>query len=161
MTRNNPFFYLAVLVACGGNPEDTGYNCNPEEGCLVAQELPGGLLCVRAPSADEVWIVGSSPEPLDGTGPYLLEYDGISWQRHDTSQWAGSELWWAWIGEEENIFVGNDGLILEMDKDTNQLTQIEGPSQDTNFFGVWGASSEDVWAVGMTQGGQGPGAMWP
>ena len=56
--------------------------------------------------------------------------------------------------------MGNDGLILEMDKDTKQLTQIEGPSQDTTFFGVWGASSEDIWAVGMTQGGQGPGAMW-
>ena len=41
-----------------------------------AAELPGGLLSVRAAAPDEVWIVGNSPEPLDGTGPYLLEYNG-------------------------------------------------------------------------------------
>ena len=159
MTKLYPLF-LMTLLACPGDPEDTGDACNPTEGCVVAEELPGGLLCVRAPSPDEVWIVGSSPEPLDGTGPYLLEYNGASWTRHDTSEWAGSELWWAWIGEDENIFVGNNGLILEMDKENKTLTQIEGPEENTTFFGVWGASSEDVWAVGMTQGGQGPGALW-
>ena len=128
--------------------------------CVVAEELPGALLSVRAPSPDEVWIVGSSPEPADGTGPYLLEYDGETWTRHDTNAWAGGELWWAWIHEDENIFVGDGGLILEMDRATNELVAIEGPPEDITFFGVWGASPDDVWAVGMSGGGQGPRALW-
>lgn len=155
----NSLLPLTVLLfaGCGKEPEQ---DCSAAPGCLVAAELPGGLLSVRAPAPDEVWIVGSSPEPLDGTGPYLLEYDGESWTRHDTSNWEGGELWWAWIGDDEHIFVGNEGLILEMDRSTRELTQIDGPGEEVTFFGVWGASSDDIWAVGMTDGGQGPGAMW-
>ena len=148
---------VVLLAACGRGTEQ---DCSSAPGCVVAAELPGGLLSVRAPSPDEVWIVGSSPEPLDGTGPYLLEYNGEAWTRHDTSDWEGSELWWAWIGEDEHIFVGNNGLILEMDRATQELTEVDGPGEEVTFFGVWGASSDDVWAVGMTDGGQGPGAMW-
>jgi len=107
-----------------------------------------------------VWIVGSSPEPEDGTGPAVLNYNGSSWERIDTSAWAGTEIWWSWVTDDEAIFVGNDGLILEMSRADGTITRAEGPTDDVTFFGVWGASTDDVWAVGMTEGGEGPRALW-
>ena len=151
---------LLGSVGCTDKTTDTAESCDPSLGCAVAEELPGALLCARAPSPNDVWLVGSSPEPADGTGPYLLEYDGQAWTRHDTTEWAGGELWWAWIHEDENIFVGDQGLILEMNRSTGELVAIDGPPNNITFFGVWGASTDDVWAVGMTDGGQGTRALW-
>ena len=144
--------------------DDTGSDdsgvCAEGAGCLFAEELPFGLLSVQIPADDDVWIVGSSPEPADGTGPAILHYDGSEWERIDTDSWAGAELWWSWIGDDEALFVGNEGLILEMSKSDGSIQKIDGPAENVTFFGVWGASSDDIWAVGMTDGGEGPRALW-
>ena len=140
---------------------DTGTDsCAEASGCLFAEDLPFGLLSVQIPRDDDVWIVGSSPEPADGTGPAILHYDGADWDRIDTSAWAGTEIWWSWVTDEEAIFVGNEGLILEMSRSDGSLTRVDGPTSDITFFGVWGASTDDVWAVGMSDGGEGPRALW-
>ena len=49
---------LVPLAACKKDPEQ---DCSVSPGCLVAAELPGGLLSVRAAAPDEVWIVGKLP----------------------------------------------------------------------------------------------------
>lgn len=157
----------ALIQGCSGKEsgdsavsDTAGPGCTEETGCIVVEELAYGLLSVQAPASDDVWIVGSSPEPADGTGPAILHYDGTDWDRKDTSAWAGAEIWWVWIHEDEAVFVGNQGLILEMSRADGSLQAIEGPAEDVTFFGVWGATADDVWAVGMTAGGDGPRALW-
>ena len=152
----------------GGGGEDSGDTgapttdapCASGTGCIVAEDLPYGLLSVQARTDDDIWVVGSSPEPADGSGPAILHHDNTGWTVLDTSAWAGAEIWWAWIQEDEAVFVGDQGLILQMSRPDGVLEQIAGPDEATTFFGVWGANSDDVWAVGMTEGGEGPRALW-
>ncbi len=159
---------LALLIGCtkssdsGTTASDTGSEsaCMTGTGCILAEELPYGLLSVQAEASDDVWIVGSSPEPADGSGPAVLHFNGTDWERLNTSEWAGAELWWAWIASDEAVFVGNQGVILELDRDDGSLTAVDGPSPETTFFGVWGSDPEDLWAVGQTEGGDGPRAIW-
>ena len=167
--RWTPLIVGAVLGSGCTSPEDSGGDSNTGEtsgpceaapGCLLAEELAAGLLSVRARAADDVWIVGASPDPADGTGPVLLHYDGSAWTRLDTSAWAGAELWWAWVDTDEAVFVGSQGLILELDRASGALSEVTGPDAETTLFGVWGASGDDLWATGMTEGGEGPPALW-
>lgn len=158
---------LLLVLGCGktsdtapGSTTTTEADCSEPPGCVVAEELAAGLLSVRAIADDDVWIVGAYPDPDDGTGPVILNYDGAAWTRLDASAWPGSEVWWAWVTADEGVFVGNNGLILELDRGTGQLEAIPGPDSETTFFGVWGASTDDLWAVGMTEGGDGPPALW-
>jgi hypothetical protein len=147
---------VALLVGCGPRAP-----CEEAPGCVLAEGLAAGLLSVRVgPREGDVWIVGATPEPADGSGPVLVHANGDAWERLDTSAWAGAELWWAWVSEDEAVFVGTDGLILELSRGDGQLTAIEGPDPSTTFFGVWGASADALWAVGQTDGGDGPPALW-
>jgi hypothetical protein len=127
---------LGLVAACGGSAPQ-----------IVAEGLPGGLLSVRAVAPDDVWVIGASSEPADGTGPWVLRYDGEAWSRLDLAAWDGAELWWGHVTASEVVLVGDGGLILEGPRD-GALSEVEGPSEQTNFFGVWGASEAEVWAVG-------------
>lgn len=147
-------------TAASGDDTGTIGACASGTGCLLAEDLPYGLLSVQARATDDVWIVGSSPEPADGTGPAILQYDGSDWRRLDTTAHAGAELWWAWIHDDEAVFVGNQGLIVELDREGDEMVAVDGPVATTTFFGVWGAGPEDLWAVGMTEDGDGPWALW-
>lgn len=143
---------LALLLAACGGP------CKGEGGCVVGEDLDAGLLSVRVAAPGDVWIVGASPD--DGTGPVALHRDGESFTRLDTTAWAGAELWWAWVDGSEGVFVGNEGLILELDRASGSIEVAPGPTDDITFFGVWGASGDDLWAVGQSGGGSGPPALW-
>jgi hypothetical protein len=131
--------------------------------CVVGEDLAGGLLSVLAVEPDDVWVVGSSPDPeaTDATpGPAALNWDGDSWATLDTAEWDGVELWWVWATADEAVFVGSRGAILELDRGSGAVTQVDGPDAETTFFGVWGASADDLWAVGQTLGATGPPALW-
>lgn len=142
----------ALLAGCS--------NCDKGAGCQVGDALAGGLLSVRTPAPDDVWVVGASADPADGSGPIATSYDGETWSRLDTSAWDGSELWWVWVTADEAVLVGNDGLILEHDRSSGAIAAVEGPDAATTFFGVWGASADDLWAVGQTEGGSGTPALY-
>ncbi len=134
--------WALVAMVGMGCAEDLG-----ETPVLLGSGLPPGLLCVQAVAADDVWFIGSSSEPDDGTGPWVLHYDGATYDRLDLSDWPGAELWWGDVFPNELILVGNEGLILEGTR-SGEFEAVEGPSAETNFFGVWGATPDDVWAVG-------------
>jgi hypothetical protein len=161
---------FVLLMACNGGTEDSGTSatdtgeppvgCTGKAGCLIAQDLSAGLMSVRVVADDDVWIVGASPDNGDGTGPVVLHYDGSAFERLDTSAWDGGEIWWTWVSADEAVFVGLEGLILEMSRSDGVITQIEGPDSGTTFFGVWGASGDDLWAVGQTENAEGPPALW-
>lgn len=149
---------VPLLLAAGCAPCDDGAIC------VVAEELPGGMLNVRALAPDDVWLVGSSPDPAITAGPLpgpaALHWDGERWIAAATSPWDGVELWAVWATPDEAVFVGNEGTILEMNVTTRVVMDVAGVHPETTFFGIWGASADDLWAVGQTLGGDGPPALW-
>jgi len=128
-----------ILPGCAGSDEPV----------LLAEGLAAGLLCVRAPAADDVWIAGAAPSASEG--PMLLHYDGAEWSTLDTQSWAGSELWWMQPLGEQVLAAGHDGLLLQGPR-SGPLEAVDGPDPQTTFFGVWGASADDVWVVGTVRG---------
>ncbi len=118
--------------------------------CLVGEDLAQGLLSVRAPADDDVWVVGSSPAPdAEGApGPLAAHWDGSTWGALDTSSWDGIELWWVHATADEVVLVGSRGTVLEYDRGTENLEQVVDAGAGTTFFGVWG-HDEDLWAVGQ------------
>jgi len=148
-----------LLAGCG----EDGERCEADVPCLVAEALPYALLSVRATTADDVWVAGTSPDPAteaDTSGPAALHWDGSEWVALNTEAWPGVELWWVHATADEAVFVGSEGTILEFDLASGDGVAVEGPAADVTFFGVWGASADDLWAVGQTDGGGGPPALW-
>lgn len=150
MRRRDVVGGLLMLTACGPTLPDP---------VLVGEALPPGLLSVRAVAADDVWVVGASPDPDDGSGPALLHFQGTAWERLDTQAWPGAELWWVHVDGGELVLVGSQGLILEGSVG-GELASVPGPSADVTFFGVWGADASDLWAVGMRQADETGPALW-
>lgn len=118
--------------------------------CLLSEDLAQGLLSVRAVADDDVWVVGASPAPdTDGpAGPLAARFDGSAWSGLDLSAWDGLELWWVHPMDDEVVLVGSRGTILEHDRAAGTTEQVVDAGADALFFGVWGASPDDLWAVG-------------
>jgi hypothetical protein len=122
---------------------------------LILEEQTGALLAVAGPSATDVYAVGADPN--DGNGPLVLHYDGKRWQRLATE--ATGDLWWISVTPIDGSFymAGSGGLILEYDLTERRFIRHETPG-DPTLFGIWGASENDLWAVGVdTQAG---GVVW-
>jgi hypothetical protein len=150
-----PLFAAVVLATGCATP------CADVDGlCLLAEELPEAFMSVRARADDDVWLVGSEVEP-DVSGPSAVWWDGEDWNRIDTSEFAGHELWWSFPTEQQVTMVGTGGLILEYDRASEALTRVDGPPEGVIFFGVWGATGDDVWAVGGdVENGALPPQLW-
>ncbi|MCB9780482.1 MAG: hypothetical protein H6742_18090 [Alphaproteobacteria bacterium] len=149
----------ALLSGCHPADPDSGAatGCAADPGCTLAQDLPAGLLSVRARSATDVWVVGASPP--SGGGPVLASFDGAAWSTWDTSAFEGIELWWLWVDADRIVAVGSQGALLEGDRAAGTLTRIDGPDADITFFGVWGASADRLWAVGQQSTDEGDHAV--
>ncbi|MFO0648072.1 MAG: hypothetical protein U0326_17670 [Polyangiales bacterium] len=107
--------------------------------------LPGAALSVWGTSAQNVYVVGG--DALDGSGPYALHFDGQRWSRLNTGLRDGT-LWWVHGVAPNAVFMaGTGGTVLRYDPTTNRAERMTTPGNAT-LFGVWGASANDVWAVG-------------
>ncbi|MCB9702173.1 MAG: hypothetical protein H6711_09780 [Myxococcales bacterium] len=128
-----------LLVACPGDEpppaEDTWQR--------VASGLPGALLSVWGTSASDVWAVGG--DARDGSGPTVLRFDGMQWSRVSTGQAQGN-LWWVFGFAGGPVYVGGEGGVILRYQD-GAFTPMTTPGTAT-VFGIWGASPDDVWAVG-------------
>jgi len=99
-------------------------------------------------SANDVWIVGGSPE---GDAPTLLHWDGSAFTPHvldaaqnDRNAVAVFKVWG--IGGR-TFAVGQDGLIIEFDG--SQWVQMSaGADANDDFVSLWGTSSDHIVAVG-------------
>jgi hypothetical protein len=128
---------LLLIVGCPEDPE-------PEVGWKVVHEqLDGALLSVWGTSREDVWTVGA--DARDGSGPIVLHFDGDAWTRVPTGL-AGGDLWWVFGFDGGPIYMGGDGGVI-VRKDGDTFTPMTTPGTDT-VFGIWGASPDDVWAVG-------------
>ncbi len=132
---------LSVLVAsgsCNGGP-------TPEDGTweLVHAGLPAALLSVWGTSSSDVWAVGG--DTRDGAGPFVVHFDGESWERVETGETQGS-LWWVFGFDNGPMYMGGDGGVI-LRYEGGAFTRMQTPGAAT-VFGIWGASPDDLWAVG-------------
>jgi hypothetical protein len=153
---------LVFAGACGGDDDggadDDGGNdggndggSGAEEWQVVSDGLPAALLSVWGSSESDVWAVGG--EAGDGAGPAVFHWDGSAWTRMDTGITDNTDLWWVFGFEGGPIFFGGEkGTILRYEG--GEFEQLTTPGVQT-VFGMWGASPDDVWAVGgnLTGGG--------
>jgi hypothetical protein len=131
---------LAALGMAGCPSPDDGEDVRWQQ---VFDEQGGAFLSVWGTSRQDVWAVGA--DARDGTGPMVVHFDGDAWTRIDSGQTAG-DLWWVFGFEDGPIYMGGDGgVIVRMENDT--FTVMDTPGTET-VFGIWGATPDDVWAVG-------------
>ncbi len=136
-----------LLAACDDDPP-------PEaEWQIVHEALPGALISVWGTSATDVWTVGG--DPGDGTGPFVLHFDGEGWTRLATG--TEGALWWVHGFEGGPVLVGGEGgHILRYAGGAFEAMETPGTA---TVFGIWGSSPDDVWAVGGTMAAGG-GFVW-
>ncbi|HKE15614.1 MAG TPA: hypothetical protein VKB80_12140 [Kofleriaceae bacterium] len=161
---------LACLVlagACGGDDDGGADGAGDGDGGggaewqVVASDLPQSLLSVWGSSENDVWVVGG--DGADGAGPAVFHWDGAAWTRMETGITDNTDLWWVFGFADGPVFLGGEkGTILRYQD--GAFEQLETPGPQT-VFGLWGASPDDVWAVGgnLTGGGfawRFDGAAW-
>lgn len=130
----------------------------PIEGSWVRvhESLDFALLSVWGRTADDVWAVGHGP--TDGP-PTVLHWDGEAWKNEDSGA-CGVDLWWVHGFDDGTLFAGGtQGAILRRDPD-GTWASMPTPNPSLVVFGIWGATEDDVWAVGGAEGGQGGAFLW-
>ncbi|MFT3712319.1 MAG: hypothetical protein QM817_32130 [Archangium sp.] len=139
---------FASVAACPPPP-------TPPHWQQVAKKLPNALLSVWGTSASDVWTVGS--DTGDGKGPLVLHFDGTAWTRLDTN--ATGDLWWVFgFASGGPVFLGGqNGLMLKFEN--GAFTKMPTPGTAV-VTGIWGASADDVWAVGAETGGARGAFAW-
>ncbi len=141
--------WVAVLL-CAGLTASCGGKSSSSRWQIVASELPEAVLAIAGRSDHDLWAVGAD----QGSGPLALHYDGTAWTRVATG--SRGTLWWTqsfadgttmMAGAQSTILVTTDGVTF-----TRQHTP--GLANAT-VFGLWGAASDDVYAVGSIAGRDG------
>ena len=131
----------AALLGCAEGPFE--YVLEGEEGAFFS---------VHGTSASDVWVAGSAD--ASGAGePTLLHYDGDHWTRRDLSALGltGTDLWWVHAIAPGDVWAGGEnGTLIHWDGAT--FTRATTPGTRV-VFGIWAASSDDIWAVGGENGG--------
>lgn len=128
---------IATLLVAAGCPEPED---DPEEQeWSEAFDASGSwLLSIGGASPDSLYAVGGSP--VEGR---VVHFDGASWTDVEVDT---PLLNWTHSFEDGTTFIaGNDGTILRGDADG--FVAMETPT-DEDLWGIWGASPDDVWAVG-------------
>jgi hypothetical protein len=120
---------------------------------MVFEGLPGALMSISGTHENDVWAVGADTEAHGAT---ILNYDGTEWRQYDGP--AGIDLWWVHVFDAGSVFVaGSGGTILRFEG--GQFQPMATPGTDT-VFGVWGATPNDVWAVGGDVAASGSAFVW-
>jgi hypothetical protein len=94
-------------------------------------------------------------------GPLVGHHDAAGWTRVDTG--TVGDLWWAWQPRPATLptyslwAVGSGGRVLRYDGAAWDET-VTDPA--LTLFGVWGATEDEVWAVGGDPSAGGAAAMF-
>lgn len=134
---------VGLLAACGGDPVAPAWTA-------VGTDQPSALLSVWAASPTDAWVVGG--DLRQGEGPVAMHYDGTAWSKLDTGA-RNVDLWWVTGFADGTVMMsGSSGTILRYRGGAFEKLATPG---NLIVFGMWGASSDDVWAVGGTFGSGG------
>jgi hypothetical protein len=139
--------FLFLLGACGGDGDRSA------SWQVAASGETAALLSVWGTSTSDVWVTGGRQE-LTG-GPTLLHLDGTTWSRVDPGQ-RGVDLWWVFGFDGGDVFfTGSGGTILRY---RGAAFERMVTPRNGIIFGLWGATPNDLWAVGA--GDDGHGIVW-
>lgn len=121
-------------VACGPPSNDPTW-----KPAFDASEF-GWILNVAGTSPDDIYAVGGEPD--DGA---MKHYDGSAWR--DVALPDGAPLlnWVHTFDDAAPVAVGNEGLVL---RHVDGEWQREETPTDQDLWGIWGASRDNLWAVG-------------
>jgi hypothetical protein len=129
--------------------------------------LPGPLSGVDALASNDVWAVGTAPDPADPdeNNGLAMHWDGRSWKRAGTPSFGGLTGGLVDVSLSATNFgfaVGNDGIpgfrdqqIIVERWDGSRWTLSPAPDKSFNdvLTGVAVISSTDAWAVGAWDAG--------
>jgi hypothetical protein len=150
---------LALVIGCQGPKNDVAHDATTQPDSAASQDaLDGGGL-----NAAQTWtLVAEDYEPgafFSGWAghtdvwfaggefgvPLVMQYDGANWITHDPG--TGQQAWWAHGFDDGPLFVvGDAGSIARYQGGSWETMETHMPG--VTLYGVWGASPDDVWAVG-------------
>jgi len=144
---------LSLGFSASGCPDDPKPPTPPADDWTIVAESPqAALLSVHGTSSKDVWLVGAD----DGEGPMVLHWDGTTWERRDTG--VEGDLWWVRAFDDGTVmFAGSDALVLRYRNGAFERLATPGLGK-TILFGLWGPTSDDVYAVGSSGGRN--GLLW-
>jgi hypothetical protein len=134
---------LALAAGCDGEKKDCDQWVSAiDDSDEDPADLGCAILSVWGDAWDDLWFAGGSlgVEPRHACG---LRFDGHSWTVLPID--SAPSFWWVTTTPESTWFVGEEGTIVRW-KGNAQTTYDGGV--DATLFGVWGASDDEVWAVG-------------
>ncbi len=130
---------IAGLVGCVTDDQGVA----PPGFAGVAEHPEAAFMSVGGTS-EEVWAVGAQPDLLDDA--VVLRKRGGEWESIDTGQ--PHPMWWVHAFEDGPAFIGGGGsTVLRVEGDEIERTPTP-PFFGHTIFGLWGASPDDVFAVG-------------
>jgi len=145
-----PLPLLLAVVVLGGCPPSPTFT---ETGADPA----AAFLSVGGASSNDLWVAGAQRSPLEP--PVLLHFADGDWEEvavPDTLH----DLWWVHAFEDGPVFVGGAGAtVLRIDGGAIERTPTP-PFFGNTVYGVWGATPDDVWAVGGFAGRDGFAWRW-
>lgn len=130
---------IALGVACDAPPATT------EFGWSVA--FAGAVIAIHAVCADH-----GAPVAVGGAAGQgaALEWTGVDWRAAELP--AGTDLlWWCWMAPDESIVAVGERATVVRRGPTGEWTRDElagAVAGDHDLYGVWGASADDLHAVG-------------
>ncbi len=137
-------FFLTSMTGCTADKESAATDDSSATGAgwvAVGSGLPSAIFCVGGTSATDVWAVGAD----NGSGPYVQHWDGSAWTQLQTG--TTGDLWWVRVIGDHVYMVGAGGQVYVHDPatGTGAATVLD---ETVTFYGVWGTSEQDIWAVG-------------
>lgn len=134
---------LAMAALGGPGCGDSGPDpvATPLDWQSVVDEYDyGAIVSGWAGGPDDVWVVGGELQRS-----VVLHYDGTAWEARDPG--LDEPLWWVHGFPGGPVFVAGDhGAIARWDGSAWEIMDSGAPG--TLFYGIWGASPDDMWAVG-------------
>jgi hypothetical protein len=127
---------------------------------------PNTLYSVSANASNDVWAVGGYGPPGGGPGSTLIEHwDGTEWTAvehpdppvkvngnylYNVSAISTEDVWAVGTGQDPQTGFWI-GITEHWDGAAWNVVQAQNPGQNDELKGVYGTSSDDVWAVGWSK----------
>lgn len=144
-----PALLAVSLFACSDDappaidaapPIDAAEPVPLEWNTVVEPYAPGALFSGWASGPDDVWLVGG-----ERGRSVVLHYDGTSWESLDPG--LNEQLWWVHGFAGGPIYVvGDHGAVGRWNG--TDWEQLDSGAPGTVFYGVWGATPDEIWIVG-------------
>lgn len=133
---------LLLAAACDTAPSDDDaapVTPGPWEVAFDTAET-GWLLSVSGTAPDDLWAVGGTPD-----AGRILHTEGAGWTPVPLDAGQGLVNWAHAFARDDVMFAGAGGAVLRWDG--AKLAKMPTPT-DQDLWGIWGATPDDVWAVG-------------